>query len=168
MQLSCDVDKPAPRDHVAPLIAGDAIIKEEPMATATATSTRARVLHSEALTAEQLTLLRQRLLDERTAVVERVRERLGLAAPLETHHADEMDEVSANQDLALLFRLADKEQKLLGEIDAALTRLDEGRYGLCEGTGEPIEFRRLLARPWARFSVAHKEALEREQARPGR
>jgi DnaK suppressor protein len=79
-----------------------------------------------------------------------------------------MDEASANQDLALLFRLADKEQKLLGEIDAALTRIDENNYGLCEGTGEPIEYRRLLARPWARFSVAYKETLEHQQERPGR
>jgi DnaK suppressor protein len=99
--------------------------------------------------------------------VQRVQEHLQLAAPLPTHHADEMDEASANQDLALLFRLADKEQKLLNEIDAALARLDDGSYGLCEGTGEPIEYRRLQARPWARYSVAYKEAIEREQARPG-
>ena len=138
------------------------------MATATVQATRARNLHSEELTAEQLTQLRQRLVEERAAVVQRVQERLGVAAPLQTQHADEMDEASANQDLALLFRLADKEQKLLNEIDAALARLDDGSYGLCEGTGEPIELRRLLARPWARYSVAYKEALERQQVRPGR
>jgi len=127
-----------------------------------------RELHDETLTGGQRTLLRQRLLDERAAVLGRVRERLELAAPLEAHHADEMDDASANQDLALLFRLADKEQKLLREIDAALTRLEDGSYGLCEGSGEPIEYRRLLARPWARYSVAYKETLEREQARrPG-
>jgi len=132
-----------------------------------ATAMKSRDLHSE-LSHEQLTLLRQRLQDERTAVLGRVRERLGLAAPLETHHPDEMDEASANQDLALLFRLADKEQKLLSEIDAALTRLDDGSFGLCQGSGEPIEYRRLLARPWARYSVAYKEAQERAQdRRPG-
>jgi DnaK suppressor protein len=138
------------------------------MATATLQATRARALHNEALTGVQLDLLREQLLVERGAVLSRVRERLGLAAPLETHLPDEMDEVTVNQDLALLFRLADKEQKLLQEIDAALTRLDDGSYGFCQGTGEPIEYRRLQARPWARFSVAYKEALEREQARPGR
>lgn len=137
------------------------------MATANVGATGARGVHSE-LTQEQRAVLRQRLLDERAAVLQRVRERLGLAAPLETHHADEMDDAAANQDLALLFRLADKEQKLLGEIDAALARLDEGSYGLCEGSGEPIEYWRLLARPWARYSVAYKEALERAQdRRPG-
>lgn len=138
------------------------------MATATLRATRARALDTEALTGEQLTVLRERLQAERSAVLSRVREHLGLAAPLETHLPDEMDEVSANQDLALLFRLADKEQKLLREIDAALARLDDGSYGWCEGTGDPIEYRRLLARPWARFSVAYKEALEREHGRPGR
>ena len=137
------------------------------MATATLQVTRARALHNEALTGVQLELLRERLLAERGAVLSRVRERLGLAAPLETHLPDEIDEASVNQDLALLLRLADKEQKLLREIDAALVRIDEGTYGLCEGTGEPIEYRRLEARPWARFSVAYKEALEREQSRPG-
>jgi DnaK suppressor protein len=138
------------------------------MATATVQATRARQLHTEELTGEQLTQLRQQLLQERAGVVQRVQERLGLAAPLPTQHADEMDDASANQDLALLFRLADKEQKLLNEIDAALARLDDGSYGFCEGTGESIEYRRLQARPWARYSVAYKEALEREQARPGR
>jgi DnaK suppressor protein len=138
------------------------------MATATVLATRARNLHSEELTVEQLAVLRERLLSERSAVLARVRERLDLAAPLQTHLPDEMDEVSVNQDLALMFRLADKEQKLLGELDAALARMDEGSYGYCEGTGEPIDYRRLLARPWARFSVAYKEALEHEQQRPGR
>ena len=112
---------------------------------------------------EQLAHLGQRLLDERAAVLNRVRERMGLAAPLETHHPDDMDEAAANQDLALLLRLADKEQKLLREIDAALARVKEGTYGVCEGSGEPIEYRRLLLRPWARYSVTYKEALEREQ-----
>lgn len=123
---------------------------------------------SEQLTPDQLALLHQRLLDERAAVLQRAQAHLGLAAPLEAHHPDEMDEASANQDLALLFRLADKEQKLLREIDAALARIDHGSYGLCEGSGEPIEYRRLQARPWARYSVAYKESLERAQPhRPG-
>jgi len=138
------------------------------MATANWRARRARGVHSDELSGEQLALLRQRLLDERAAVMSRVRGRLGLAAPLPTHHPDEMDEAAVNQELALLFRLADKEQKLLLEIDAALARMDAGRYGVCEGSGEVIEFRRLLARPWARFSVEYKESLERGQARPGR
>ena len=151
------------------------------MATITTHATRARKLHSVAsklhsvatlgaeLDAAQMLTLKERLESERGTVVSRARERLDIAAPLVSRHADEMDDAAANQDLALLFRLADKEQKLVGEIDAALQRMEEGTYGLCEGTGEPIGYRRLLARPWARFSVEYKEALERDQAsRPGR
>lgn len=118
---------------------------------------------TEALSREQLAVLRERLAAERSAIVGRVEERLALAAPLPSHHPDEMDEASTNQDLALLFRLADKEQKLLAEIDAAFERLAQGSYGYCEGTGEPIGYRRLWLRPWARYSVQYKEALERQE-----
>jgi DnaK suppressor protein len=121
--------------------------------------------HAEALSHEQLAELRQRLEAERSAVLGRVAERLALAAPLPSHHPDEMDEAATNQDLALLFRLADKEQKLLAEIDAAFERFEAGTYGYCEGSGEPIGYRRLLLRPWARFSVQYKETLERRQVR---
>jgi DnaK suppressor protein len=138
------------------------------MATANVRTASAISDGSEQLTGEQLAFLRQRLLEERAAVLRRVEERLGLAAPLATHHPDEMDEASANQDLALLFRLADKEQKLLGEIEAALARVADGSYGLCAGSGEPIEYKRLVVRPWARYSVAYKESMERDQPqRPG-
>lgn len=119
----------------------------------------------EDLSREQLAVLRQRLEAERSAILGRVEERLALAAPLPSHHPDEMDEAQTNQDLALLFRLADKEQKLLAEIDAAFERLNEGSYGYCEGTGEPIGYKRLLLRPWARYSVQYKEALEQREAR---
>jgi DnaK suppressor protein len=121
------------------------------------------------LTATELAELRERLVQERAHVLDRVQDRLAEATPLPSQYPDEMDEASANQELALQFRLADKEQKLVAEIDAALQRLDSGTYGVCEGTGEPIGYRRLWLRPWARFSVNYKEELEREQAaRPGR
>jgi DnaK suppressor protein len=139
------------------------------MANATVNTARARAMHNPELTTEQTSELRQRMLEEREAVLSRVRARVELATPLESRYPDEMDEASSNQEVALLFRLADKEQNLIKEIDAALERIDAGSYGLCEGTGEPIGYRRLLVRPWARFSVQHKEALERElSTRPGR
>lgn len=132
------------------------------MASATLRNARIAQETDEALSASELEQLRQRLHEERAAVQNRVNERLALAAPLESRHPDEMDEAQSNQDLALLFRLADKEQKLLVEIDAALQRLEDGSYGYCEGTGDPIGFGRLLARPWARYSVSYKETLEHE------
>src|SRR3954453_13587372 len=86
-QLSCDIDNRGGHAHVSPPIAGTAIRRGEIiMATATVQATRARELHNEELTGEQVTLLRQRLLDERKTLVQRVHERLGLAAPLPTHH----------------------------------------------------------------------------------
>jgi DnaK suppressor protein len=56
---------------------------------------------------------------------------------------------------------------LLREIDRALAKMNEGEYGLCEGTGEPIGYSRLKLRPWARFSVAYQEELERAQRSRG-
>ncbi|MBX3250348.1 MAG: TraR/DksA family transcriptional regulator [Myxococcales bacterium] len=64
---------------------------------------------------------------------------------------------------AYLMRFADKERKLLGEIANAIEKLETGEYGLCEGTGEPIAFKRLELRPWTRYSVEYKEQMEREK-----
>ncbi len=81
---------------------------------------------------------------------------------------DEADQASSQQDQALELRLADKDRKLLNLVEHALDKINRGEFGLCEGTGEPIERARLEARPWARYSVAHKEELERERELHGR
>jgi len=70
-------------------------------------------------------------------------------------------------------RILDKEVKLLREVERALKKFEKKEFGLCEGTMEPIGYARLKARPWARYSVTHKEELERIQReqstlRPGR
>ena len=70
-------------------------------------------------------------------------------------------------DQQFQLRLAGKDRKLLGLIDHALDKIEQGEhgeYGLCEGTGEPIPRARLELRPWARYSVEHKMVLERERA----
>ncbi len=77
--------------------------------------------------------------------------------------ADEMDMATRHSDQAYLLRLADKEHKLLAEIDHALAKFEHGTFGVCEGTGEPIELRRLEIRPWTRYSLEYKEQLEREK-----
>jgi DnaK suppressor protein len=64
--------------------------------------------------------------------------------------------------------MADKDRKLLIEIDVAIEKMKNGEYGLCEGTDEPIGFKRLEIRPWTRYSVAYKELLEREKAQQAR
>jgi DnaK suppressor protein len=77
--------------------------------------------------------------------------------------SDEMDQASLETDRGTALQLLDQERSLLWEIDTALAKFERGSYGLCEGTGEPIELRRLLARPWARYSLAYKEALESKE-----
>lgn len=76
-------------------------------------------------------------------------------------HSDDMDGAAAAQDNSLSLALAEKERALITEIEAALARIAEGTYGICEGTGEPIGKKRLDARPWSRHSVVHQEQCER-------
>ncbi len=116
------------------------------------------------LTGQQVEELAASLLAQRKGLVERVREHLDRAInEQDATLPDEMDQASRDQEQAYLLKLADSERNLLGEIDAALARIEAGTYGVCEGSGEPIGFRRLQARPWARHSVAYKEELEREE-----
>ena len=86
---------------------------------------------------------------------------------------EELEQASAGQHQDVQLRILDKEVKLLREIERALKKFENKEFGLCEGTLEPIGYARLKARPWARYSVTHKEELERIQReqstlRPGR
>jgi DnaK suppressor protein len=56
--------------------------------------------------------------------------------------------------------LMDSERRLLGEIDDALSRIEDGTYGICEGTGKPIPKARLEAQPWARYCVEYARMVE--------
>jgi DnaK suppressor protein len=60
--------------------------------------------------------------------------------------------------------LIDSERRLVTEIDLALQRIDNGTFGICEGTGQPISRARLEAQPWARYSVEYARKLEQEEA----
>jgi DnaK suppressor protein len=115
------------------------------------------------LTAAESSKLRGMLETERAKVVERIRGHITAAEEGDRDLADEMDLASRDQDQGYVLRLADKEQKLLREIDHALAKFADNSYGICEGTGEPIGASRLLARPWSRYSISHKEQLEREE-----
>jgi DnaK suppressor protein len=126
----------------------------------------ARIAREQAeLRAEELERLKGRLLEERRKVLMRMSGHVREAIEDQTVPPDEMDVASQFQEQAFLLRLADKERKLLLEIDNALCKFSDGSYGFCEGTGEPIGYRRLEARPWTRYSVAYKEQLEREGRR---
>ena len=75
---------------------------------------------------------------------------------------DEMDIASRQSEQAYYLRIADKEKKLLKQIDGALAKFERGTFGICEGTDEPIGVKRLFLRPWTRYSLEYKEQLERE------
>lgn len=113
------------------------------------------------LTREQMLELREALLKRRAEVVQEYERHVREASEDTENLPDEMDIAERQSRHAYLFRLADKESKLLREIDRALGKFSRGNYGICEGTGDPIGLRRLQSRPWTRYSLAHKELLER-------
>jgi DnaK suppressor protein len=76
---------------------------------------------------------------------------------------DIADRASTESERALELRTRDRQRKLIGKIDAALRRLDEGQYGYCVETGEPISLRRLEARPVATLSLEAQERHERRE-----
>ncbi|CAI0723430.1 DnaK suppressor protein [Serratia entomophila] len=73
---------------------------------------------------------------------------------------DEADKAAREEELRLLFRQLDRESRLLPKIDRALARLQNGEYGYCRETGEPIGLARLLLRPTAELSIEAKTAQE--------
>ncbi|MBK7024142.1 MAG: RNA polymerase-binding protein DksA [Sulfuritalea sp.] len=97
---------------------------------------------------------RQDLLDNATMTIDHLRD--GEA------EADPNDRATIEEENSLELRIRDRERKMLPRVDAALKRIDDGRYGFCEDTGEPIGLRRLLARPTTVYSI---EAQERHESR---
>lgn len=77
--------------------------------------------------------------------------------------ADLNDRASSETDWSIELRTRDRQRKLIAKIDAALRLLDEGDYGFCEVTGDPIGLKRLIARPVATMTVEAQEAHERRE-----
>ena len=77
--------------------------------------------------------------------------------------ADVADRATTESELSLELRTRDRERKLIGKIDAALRRIDDGTYGYCEETGDPIGLMRLEARPIATLSIEAQELHERRE-----
>ncbi len=80
-----------------------------------------------------------------------------------TQHPDIADRASDETDRSIELRTRDRQRKLISKIDAALKRLDDGSYGYCLETGEPISLRRLDARPVATLSIEAQERHERRE-----
>ncbi|HEY8596387.1 MAG TPA: RNA polymerase-binding protein DksA [Devosiaceae bacterium] len=79
------------------------------------------------------------------------------------NHPDMADRASSESDRALELRTRDRQRKLIAKIDAALKRIEDGTYGYCEETGEPIGIARLDARPIATLSLEAQEMHERRE-----
>ncbi len=79
------------------------------------------------------------------------------------NHPDIADRASVETDKALELRARDRQRKLISKIDSALRRIDDGSYGYCEETGEPISLKRLEARPIATLSLEAQERHERRE-----
>ncbi len=76
---------------------------------------------------------------------------------------DLADRASSETDRSLELRTRDRQRKLISKIDAALKRIEDGSYGYCEETGDPISLRRLDARPIATLSIEAQERHERRE-----
>ena len=105
---------------------------------------------------------RAKLLAWREDILKEAKETLQHLQEESENHPDIADRASSETDRAIELRARDRQRKLIAKIDEALTRIDEGTYGYCEETGEPISLRRLEARPIATLSV---EAQERHEQR---
>jgi DnaK suppressor protein len=116
------------------------------------------------LTVKEMKLLYGKLVEERVRKVAELERHMQEALGETSVMPDETDMAQRSTEQAYLIRFADKERKLLNEIDRALDKLKLGEYGVCEGTEEPIGFKRLELRPWTRYSVAYKEQIERERS----
>lgn len=120
------------------------------------------LLEEEELTSEEIEHFKARLIEEREQVKDRLSKRI-TGMQDDERPADELDQAGKLSDQAFLLRLADKERKLLNQIELALRKIETEDYGFCEGTGEPISRKRLELRPWTRYSIEYKEELERRK-----
>ena len=106
---------------------------------------------------------RAKLLAWREDILKEAKETLQHLQEESENHPDIADRASSETDRAIELRARDRQRKLIAKIDEALTRIDEGTYGYCEETGEPISLRRLEARPIATLSVEAQERHERRE-----
>ena len=109
----------------------------------------------------QLDYFRQKLLAWKNDLFKEANATLQLLQDDNQNHPDFMDRASSETDRAIELRTRDRARKLIVKIDAALRRIEDGTYGYCEETGEPISIKRLDARPIATLSIEAQERRER-------
>lgn len=111
----------------------------------------------------QVEYFRRKLLDWKAELLEASRDTIETLQDGTRNIPDVNDRASEETDRALELRTRDRARKLVGKIDAALRRIEEGEFGYCSVTGEPISLKRLDARPIATMSFEAQEQHERRE-----
>ncbi len=109
----------------------------------------------------QLAFFRGKLLDWKEDILREARETLQTLQSESLREPDVTDRASSETDWSIELRTRDRQRKLISKIDAALRRIEDGEYGYCEVTGEPISLQRLEARPIATMTLEAQEKHER-------
>ncbi|MCF2903606.1 RNA polymerase-binding protein DksA [Octadecabacter sp. CECT 8868] len=112
---------------------------------------------------KQLEYFRRKLLTWRSEILEDSRDTIESMKDGTRNIPDVADRASEETDRALELRTRDRERKLVAKIDGALRRIEEGEFGYCDVTGEPISLKRLDARPIATMSLEAQERHERRE-----
>lgn len=111
----------------------------------------------------QLEYFREKLMSWKNQLMEECSQTIDLMKNQEHKEADDIDLACNQINEAIELRTRERERKLIHKINLALRRIDDGSYGYCEETGEPINLRRLDARPIATFSIDAQERHERKE-----
>ena len=106
---------------------------------------------------------RRKLITWREAILAESRDTLAALQLESENHPDIADRASSETDRAIELRARDRQRKLIAKIEAALARIEDGSYGYCVESGDPISLRRLDARPIATLSVEAQERHERRE-----
>ena|SRR3990167_4141434 len=117
----------------------------------------------EFMNARQLEYFRRRLLDWKRQILSEAEGTLVVLQNESLREPDMNDRASSETDWSIELRTRDRQRKLIAKIDAALRRIEEGEYGYCEVTGEPISLGRLEARPIATMTLEAQERHERQE-----
>lgn len=106
---------------------------------------------------------RRKLIRWKNDILKEAQETLATLQSENENHPDLADRASSETDRAIELRARDRQRKLIAKIDAAIARIDDGSYGYCEETGDPISLKRLEARPIATLSLEAQERHERNE-----
>lgn len=112
---------------------------------------------------KQRAYFRKKLLSWKEDILAEARETLVTLQDEANNHPDLTDRASSETDRSIELRARDRQRKLISKIDSAMRRIDEGTYGYCEETSDPITLKRLDARPIATLSLEAQERHERRE-----